>query len=109
MRFRRFAAFVMLSIMPLAAHASGNLLVAYFSAGALLIQLALLPLFWRGNGSRRSKWVATCVYLACAVAAWAFDLQQPANRLPEISVVLLAFAPAGLTALVVRFMRSSRS
>lgn len=104
----RFAGGLMLLGMPLAVHASGNLQIAYYGIGALSVQLALLPLFWRGSDVLSLKWAFTFLYIACIVAMWVVVLQLPANRSPEFFAVLLALAPAGVSALVLRLVRSKR-
>jgi hypothetical protein len=110
-RFRlpdRVAWLLALSGFPLAVHASGNVLVLYFSAGAALVQLILLPLFWCRTAAGAVKLRASFVYAAAVAAAWAVYLEQPASRAPLLLAMLLAFAPAGLAALVLRLARSRK-
>lgn len=98
--------FLVLFGFPLAAHASGNILVLYYSVAAFLSQSVffLLIYLWL---KRYQRLVARSLYLAYVVLvsiAWTIYLYQPATRAPMLNALLLALAPAILILPICKFV-----
>jgi len=73
------------------AWASGDIMLVYYAAGALLLQLALLGVTyvqWRGN-----RLIAFAIYVAVSAAAWCLALNARADFYPLATAMAVAVLP----------------
>ena len=71
--------------------ASGDIMIVYYAAGALLLQLALLGVVyvqWRGN-----RLIAFAMYVAVSAAAWCLALNARADFYPLATAMAVAVLP----------------
>lgn len=71
--------------------ASGDIMLVYYAAGAVLLQLALLGVTyvqWRGN-----RVIAVAMYVAVSAAVWCLALNARADFYPLATAIAVAVLP----------------